>query len=204
MATVLVDAGKKRALENRWTIVFLDEAGANLTPVVGKTWAPRGQTPILRHRMGRWTKVNLVSAVTHTDKLYFQLKVDGSFKQPDIIQFLRTLLRHIRGQILLFWDGGGPHRGPVLRRFLKRRPRLRIKPLPPYGFEYNPDEKVWSNLKFARLRNYAAKDTKELTRTLRRHLRQMQRERGLVGSFFQASKLPREGVDLLLNQTGCL
>ena len=199
-----VDAGKKGALEGRWTIAFLDESGANLEPLVGRTWAPRGTVPVLRHAMGRWTRVHMMSAVTHTGRLYFHFRVGRAFRQPDLIRFLRRLERHIDGEVVVFLDRGGPHRGPLLRKFLRSHPRIRLEYLPPYGFEYNPDEGVWDELKWVRLRNFVPTDTEELESALRRGLRRLQHRPGRIAAFFRASKLPREDVELLLTQVGCL
>lgn len=204
MAPGDLGAGKKGALEGLWTLAFLDESGANLTPLVGRTWAPRGATPVLRHAMGRWTRVHLMSAVTHRGKLTFQLQVGRAFRQPDLVRFLRRLGRHIPGPIVVFLDRGGCHRGPLLRTFLEEHPRIRLEYLPPYGFEYNPDEGVWDHLKWVQLRNFVPPDTEGLVAGLRRGLRRIQRKPGLIASFFRASKLPKEDVQMLLNQCGGL
>jgi transposase len=146
----------------------------------------------------------MMSAVTHEGKLYFHLKVGRAFRQPDLIRFLRRLLGHIPGEVVVFLDRGGPHRGPLLRKFLRSHPRIRLEYLPPYGFEYNPDEGVWDHLKWVRLRNFVPEDTEGLVAALRRGLRRLQYRPGRIASFFRNSKLPREDVELLLNQAGCL
>ena len=145
-----------------------------------------------------------MSGVTHTGKLYFHLKVGSAFRQPHLMGFLRRLLRHIPGEIVVFLDQGGPHRGPLLRGFLRKHPRIRIEYLPPYGFEYNPDEGVWDHLKWVHLRNFTPMDTDELVAALRRGLRRLQWRPKLIASFFRNSKLPRKDVELLLNQAGGL
>lgn len=197
-------AGKKRALEKQWRIFFLDESGVVLTPLVSKTWAPRGETPILRHNFGHWHKINVVSAVCHDGSLHFQTKVGKSFKHPDIAVFLEHLLRHEEGEIVLFWDGANQHKGPEIRRVLEENPRLRTEWLPPYGFEYNPDEGVWDHLKWAQLRNHTPHNTKENLVAVRRGMEKIRRRKGLIGSFFRASKLPPQDVDMLLKLSGGL
>lgn len=37
---------KKKACEEGWSMVVIDETGFMLQPVVRRSWAPRGQTPI--------------------------------------------------------------------------------------------------------------------------------------------------------------
>lgn len=142
----------------------------------------------------------MISVVGTPGKMYFQLKVRKAFKARDVAAFLRHWLRHVPGDIVLFWDGGKQHKGAPIEGVLRDHPRLRVEPLPPYGFDYNPDEGVWDRLKWWRLRNHTPRDTEELVRTLRRELRGIQRTAGAVASLFRKSKLPRRDVELLFNQ----
>src|ERR1019366_7475318 len=43
-------------------IVFQDESGFSLLPSVRATWAPRGQTPVLRHHFS-WTRLSMSAAL---------------------------------------------------------------------------------------------------------------------------------------------
>ena len=153
--------------------------------------------------MGHWDKVNIISAVGADQRLYFQLKFGEAFQNPDFVNFLRHLLRHIEGRIVVFIDGGGLHKGEEFYVFLaENADRLRVEPLPPYGFEYNPDEGVWGHLKGVELRSFAPRNTPELVGRIRRSLRKMRRRPRLIGSFFRKSKLPRTDVEMLLNHAG--
>jgi len=191
---------KKNALRGRCTVWFADESGATLTPLVGKTWGPRGRTPLLPHNFGRWEKVSMISAVGTTRRLYFRFKLREAMKAVDVARFLRHFLRHVPGRIVLFWDGATQHKGTAIRRVLDDHPRLRIEPLPPYGFDYNPDEGVWCALKWGRLRNHAPRTTEDLVDTLRRELRGIQRRPDAIAGFFRRTKLPRGDVESLFNQ----
>ncbi len=53
----------EKAEKRRAHLVFLDESGFQMTPVVRRTYAPRGKTPIVEafYRKG---KVSAISAVT--------------------------------------------------------------------------------------------------------------------------------------------
>ncbi len=163
--------------------------------------APRGRTPELAHNFGRWKKVGMVSAVGSPGKLHFRFKVGEAIKHGDVAAFLHQLLRHVKGHVVVFWDGARQHRGPAIRDVVEEHPRLRLEWLPPYGFEYNPDEGVWDHLKWARLRNFAPPDTEELVAVLRKGLRGIQRRPWLIASFFLKSKLPREDVEVLVGRS---
>jgi hypothetical protein len=53
--------GKKNAKISSARIGFLDESGISERPPVRRTWAPRGQTPILHHPY-RWENLSICSA----------------------------------------------------------------------------------------------------------------------------------------------
>lgn len=169
-------------------ILFLDETGLSVIPLVGKTWAPVGQTPVLRHK-GHWDKVSAIAAVTPTGKLHFQLKL-GAYDGDGVIAFLKELLRHIRRRILLIWDNGTIHRKKEVNAFLgEHRHRIEAHRLPAYAPELNPVEPFNSQLKFHNLRNYCPDTTQQLLRMVRRKVRRIQRDPNLVRSFFAQTPL---------------
>jgi hypothetical protein len=80
-----------------------------LIPTVRRTWAPRGETPLLIHRYDH-EKVSAISAVTVSSVhqrlgLYCHFHLDN-ITHIEVACFLRLLLRHLRGHIVLLWDGG--------------------------------------------------------------------------------------------------
>jgi len=107
----------------------------------------------------------------------------------EVIRFLRHLLRHLRGEVVLLWDGGPIHKRRIVREFLRRRPRLHVYPFPAYAPELNPDEFVWTNAKKA-LSNSAPEDIGALAHSLRRSLRRLRRSQHLLWSCIFASELP--------------
>ena len=58
-----MDRPKKKAHRLNAHLAFLDESGFLLIPTLRRTWAPRGQTPLLRHRY-QHDKISAISAVT--------------------------------------------------------------------------------------------------------------------------------------------
>jgi transposase len=140
-------AGKKNAARLGAHIVFSDESGFLLIPTVRKTWAPRGLTPRLRHRYRR-DRISVISAVSLSPRrrrlgLYYRLH-ETNINQVLVCDFVRHLLRHLRGPIILIWDNGRIHKGDPIRSLCRRFPRLRLEAFPSYAPELNPDEGVWS------------------------------------------------------------
>jgi len=93
-----------------------------------------------------------------------------AFTGPDVVRFLKHLLRHIPGQLLVIWDGAPIHRCQVVKDFLTdgAAQRLPLEPLPSYAPDVNPDEGIWRYLKRVELRNRCCHDLSELTREFRR------------------------------------
>jgi len=118
-----------------------------LIPNVVKTWAPRGQTPILRHWYRR-ERISVISGVSVSPQrqhlgLYYQLWFDN-IRQEEVCVFLRHLLRHLRGPVIVLLDNSPTHKGAPLDELLRQHPRLRLERFPSYAPQLNPDEGVWT------------------------------------------------------------
>jgi len=143
----------------------------------------------------------MASVVGTTRKLYFRLRVKDAFRRTDVASFVRDWLRHVPGDVVLFWDRANQHKGPEIDRVLRDHPRLRIEPLPPYGFDFNADEGVWDHVKWIQLPNFTPRDVGEQVRGYRRALRRLQRRPDLIASFFERTALPRRDIRMLLDQS---
>lgn len=181
----------KKKFKNGYILIFIDESGFNLSPNIVRTWGLVGKTPILKHPYN-WKKLSCISAVTTTNKLYFRIHKGKSINIEDILEFLRRLLRYIKGKIIMFWDGLPQHRSKKVQNFLKNHPRLEVYRFPPYSPDMNPDEWVWNYLKTRELGNFCAKDSNHLMKEVSRGLRKIQRRPKLINSFMKASELPWE------------
>lgn len=64
---------------------------------------------------------------------------DHSYKGPDIVRFLRLLLREIPGKILVIWDGASLHRCKIVKNFTSKEgaERIELECLPAYAPELN-------------------------------------------------------------------
>jgi transposase len=181
-------AHQKKAKRNRALILFLDETGLSVIPLVSRTWAPRGQTPILHHN-GHWDKVSAITAVSPKGHLFFQMKL-GAYDGASVIAFLRQLLRQVRNKIVLVWDNGKPHRSKETKAFLaQHRDRLLVEFLPPYAPELNPVEPFNNQLKNHNLKNYCPDNTPQLFAAAKRRVRRIRRNKRLVRSFMLQTPL---------------
>lgn len=165
-----------------------------LAPLVRRSLAPRGQTPILKQDGGHRQKVSVIAALSLSPKrrrshLLFQSVPNAGYDGVRTAQFLRYLLRHLRGNVLLVWDRGSHHRAKVVRDLLAKYPRLTIEYLPPYAPELNPVEYLWSPLKGSKLANVCYKDALELDDWITDHLSDYADNHAILGNFFKATPL---------------
>jgi transposase len=150
-----------------------------LLPAVVRTYAPRGQTPVLRAPLS-YDHLSAISAITPDGQLLMLLQ-EQAYTSTEVVQFLRHLLRHIDGKLLLLWDGATIHRSQAIKDFLAQggAERIHLERLPGYAPELNPDEGIWQYLKRVELRNVVCHDLDELRYELRlatarlRHKRQV-------------------------------
>lgn len=172
-------------------LAFLDESGFLLIPHVRKTWAPVGKTPIHRHSYKR-DKISTISSITLSPArkrlgLYVHFHTTN-ITAVEVLFFLRHLLRHLRGHVVLIWDGATIHRGVIVRDFLQRQRRLHVYRFPAYAPELNPDEFVWTKANCS-LSNSAPKDIQELRTLLRRSIGRIRISQRLLWSCIQESDL---------------
>jgi putative transposase len=166
----------------------VDESGFSLIPTRIRTWAPKGHTPVVRHCY-RWPKFSAISGVSTRGKLYILVR-KGTIATKQVLVFLRHLLRHIRGRIIVVWDNINPHRAVAVKQFVhEHRSRISLEPLPPYSPELNPDEWVWRYLKQVELANFAPLNLGELKVALRNATQRVRMRPGLMRSFLDASGL---------------
>jgi transposase len=157
---VLVRPSDKAQAEGR-TVIFADESGFSPLPLVARTYAPRGQTPVL-HAPLTHDHLSVISAIT-PDGRRFTHTQEVAFNRSAIVAFLRQLLWQVRGKLLVIWDGMSIHRAQPVKDFLAAgaAARLQLIQLPGYAPDLHPDEGVWNSLKRAELKNRCCHDLDE-------------------------------------------
>ena len=153
--------GKKNARRWKAWILFQDESGVSEQPPVRRTWAPKGETPVLIHAFN-WKKLSICAALGYRwdgqcSRLWFQFR-PGSYNGESLIGFLRDLKRHLRRQrAILIWDGLPAHKSRPMKAYLEsQRDWLRVEILPGYSPDLNPVESLWGNIKGQELANRCA------------------------------------------------
>jgi transposase len=136
-------------------------------PAVVCTYAPKGETPILRAPCS-YEHLSVISGITPHGKLLMQVR-ERSIRGEQVVDFLQHLLRHVPGKLLIIWDGASIHRCKAVKRFLAAggTKRIQLERLPDYAPDLNPDEGIWHYLKHVELRNVVCADIEELRYQLR-------------------------------------
>lgn len=168
---------------------MIDESGFYPLPSVVRTYAPIGQTPILREW---WTRDHLsaISAISPEGKLSFRCQ-DHALNSADVVAFLEHLRREVPGRMVIIWDGAPIHRSRVIKEFLANgaAQRLHLERLPAYAPELNPGEGRWQQLKGVELRNMCCFNIPHLRDELRDAVKRVRRKPRIIKGFFQGATL---------------
>ncbi len=180
-------SAKKNAAKQGRTIVFVDESGLSERPTRTRTWAPRGETPVLQYHFN-WHQLSAMAGITWR-RFYFRL-FPGAVKGPQIIEFLQALRRQLRRPLLIIWDGLPAHRSRLVSEYVESQDgAIQLERLPAYAPELNPVEYIWSYLKRHEVVHFCPQDFSELTTYARRRLASMQRRSNLVAGFWKQAEL---------------
>lgn len=174
--------------------MFIDESGFLMAPLVRRTWAPRGTTPILYQRTRSYKKVSAITALCLCPDqkkihLYFRLHVNSSITAVVVKQFLQLLFRQLPVPLILVWDRLKAHRAHVVQRLFSRKLNRYNVFFPPYAPELNPVEYVWGYLKMNPLGNMPVPDVTELATLARKNGRSLRHKQTLLHSFLKHSSL---------------
>jgi transposase len=201
-----------RARRRHAYLVFIDESGFMLSPLLRRTYAPRGEQPISKcaDPHGR---ISVIGAITispeqHRFGFQFYLAEDNvNFHGYSIVPFIDTLRRWIGGPFTIVWDRILIHNAKPLADYFMRYRHIVNESFPPGVPELNPADNVWGYVKYGRLPNYTPPDLKELRRRISTEFSRLQNRPDLLRAFFRRTGLtldPREPVKFSWTPNGRL
>lgn len=163
-----------------------------LRPLTRRTWATKGQTPILR-ASARHDRLSAIGAVTLSPKskrigIRWQF-YDGNVKTPEFLAFLRSLRRWLRTPLIVVMDRLNVHRSAAKKLRESGARWFEAEFLPGYAPDLNPVEAVWSCTKCVDLANFAPDDLFELGDAAGESFVRQHRDRRVKESYFKSARL---------------
>ena len=163
-----------------------------LQPVVRRTWAPKGQTPI-QYSWDRHDRLSVICSITVSPirwclGVYFQIH-RNNITFEEVMEFLTYLHRHLRRKFILVLDRLSAHRKAVRLLREKHPDWFEVEWLPAYAPDLNPVEGVWCHTKYADLANYIPEDIDDLEVQVERSIDKKRSLWSLLRSFFKHAGL---------------
>jgi transposase len=179
---------KKRAKKLGARIFFLDEAGFQSDPRLGRTYGLKGQTPVVE-TSGQRQSINVISAVNARGE-FWAATYDGKLDAASFVEFLKDFMKSQGGRIFLVLDGLAVHKAKTVQHYLDSlEGRLELHALPPYCPDLNPDEFVWSHMKNNGVSKKPLKQNESLRKRVEEDLIKIHGNVDLIRSFFGAESV---------------
>ena len=165
-------------------IYWGDETGLSNQDQGGRSWAPRGETPVVARTAKRVTR-SMIAAVSNRGLMRFMLH-EGALNADLFLDFLRRLVRDAGRKVILVVDNLKVHKAGKVRAWVEgHRHEIELVYLPSYAPDHNPSEYLNNELK-QKLRQQPQPDTKEeLIDSARSVLRAIQRSPERVRAYFE-------------------
>lgn len=184
---------RKEARRAGAEIYFADESSVRSDYHSGTTWAPKGETPVVKSTGARFS-INMIGAATARGKLRFQT-FKGTMTGPVFIGFLQRLCKDVDRPVFVIVDGHPVHRSRKVREYVEdTKGGLRLFFLPGYSPELNPIEQAWNHAKRHNVGTRIVKGPDQLRRLAISALRKLQKLPALVMGFFRHPECAYAGI----------
>ena len=179
---------KARAKRLGAKIFFLDEAGFQSDPPLGRTYGLKGKTPVVV-TSGQRQSLNVISAVNARGE-FWAATYPGKLNAEAFVAFLENFMKGRSGKIFLVIDGHPAHKAKLVNNYVDSLDgRLELHSLPAYSPELNPDEFVWGHMKSNGVSKKPLKKNESLSDRIDEDLAKIKANPQLVRSFFCAESV---------------
>lgn len=139
---------KKKAKAENAIIYFGDETGMRSDHQTGRSYAPAGETPVIKKTGNRFS-LNMISAISNQGHLQFMIiEGNGRFNSEVFETFLKQMIKYSKRKIYFVTDNHSAHKTKKLNEWLqKNKKKIEVFFLPPYSPELNPQEYVNQDVK---------------------------------------------------------
>lgn len=137
---------RKRAKSENAEIHWGDETGIKNSSQYGRSYAPKGKTPV-RRTIGKRLSTNMISSITNQGKVEFMI-YSGTMNADRFLKFLRQLIKNRERKVYLILDNLKVHHSKIVKKWVEKNKRtIELFFLPSYSPEKNPDEYLNCDLK---------------------------------------------------------
>lgn len=160
---------KERAKNESAEIHWGDETGVRNSNQHGRSYAPKGKTPVKEFKAQRFS-VNMISTVTNQGKVEFMI-YSGTMNSDRFIEFTSKLIEDKKQKIFLILDNLRVHHSKSVKAWAeKNKSKIELFFLPAYSPEKNPDEYLNCDLKYGLSDKPAPKNAQQLRTNIENHM----------------------------------
>ncbi len=164
---------KEKAKAEGGEIHWADETGVRNNCQHGRSYAPKGKTPV-KEIMSKRFSINMISSVTNQGKVQFMVYSDN-MNAERLITFMEQLIKSSSRKIFLILDNLRVHHSKVAKEWLEgKEDKIEVFYLPSYSPEKNPDEYLNCDLKQGMSAKPAPKDAEKLKENVENHMTMLQ------------------------------
>jgi len=176
---------QEKAKKEKADIFWGDETGMRSDHQAGRTYAVKGQTPVIM-KTGKRFKINMISAINNRGLLKFMIFKEG-FNTKLFIKFLGRMIERADRKILLIVDGHPSHKTIAAKEWIEQnKNQIELFYLPGYSPELNPDEYLNQDLKTNAVGKKRPINRDQLTKNVKSFLKKKQSDRNKVVAYFHA------------------
>lgn len=174
---------QKRAKEENAEIQWGDETGVRNNCQHGRSYAPKGKTPIKKSMSKRFS-MNMISTVTNQGKVQFMIYSEN-MNSDKFIEFLKQLIKNSSQKTFLILDNLRVHHSYIVKDWIKENiDKIELFFLPAYSPEKNPDEYLNCDLKQGLSAKPAPKSVEKLKENLENHMQMLVQNPERVQKYF--------------------
>jgi transposase len=174
---------KKRAKEQKALIHWGDETGVRNSNQHGRSYAPKGRTPIKKHMSKRFS-INMISTVTNQGQVQFMIYKEN-MNADVFIKFMEQLIKCQDNKVFLILDNLRVHHSKIVKKWEEEHnTEIELFYLPSYSPDRNPDEYLNCDLKYGLSEKPAPKTPGKLKENLENHMNMLQQNNERVAKYF--------------------
>lgn len=179
---------KERAAKESAEIQWGDETGVRNLNQHGRSYAPKGKTPVKKHQAKRFS-VNMISTVTNQGQVQFMV-YSGSMNADRLIEFVVQLIKNRDRKVFLILDNLRVHHSKLVQEWAeKNRAHIELFFLPSYSPEKNPDEYLNCDLKYGMSERPSPKNEEQLKSNVENHMNMLKANSERVKKYFRHTEI---------------